>query len=79
MLIFIVMRNSRRLYRCACVFIRSSLPLFQVACIQLVNAVISTAEDLDLRLHLRNEILRTGMNDLIEVCGLVISLFYTEL
>ncbi|KAL8577404.1 hypothetical protein ACOMHN_060226 [Nucella lapillus] len=40
-------------------------PAMQVACVQLVNAIISTPDDLDLRLHLRNEIMRTGLNDLI--------------
>ncbi|KAL3878567.1 hypothetical protein ACJMK2_030904 [Sinanodonta woodiana] len=38
----------------------------QVSCIQLVNAIVSTPDDLDFRLHLRNEIMRTGLIDLIE-------------
>ncbi|KAL5011351.1 hypothetical protein ScPMuIL_009902 [Solemya velum] len=37
----------------------------QVACIQLVNALVSTPDDLDFRLHLRNEFMRTGIIDLI--------------
>ncbi|XP_053399361.1 protein diaphanous homolog 2-like isoform X3 [Mercenaria mercenaria] len=37
----------------------------QVACIQLVNALVSTPEDLDFRLHLRNEFMRTGLGDLL--------------
>ncbi|XP_048243812.1 protein diaphanous homolog 2-like isoform X2 [Haliotis rufescens] len=42
---------------------RDNLPM-QLACIQLVNALVSTPDDLDFRLHLRNEIMRTGMIDL---------------
>ncbi|KAL3878570.1 hypothetical protein ACJMK2_030907 [Sinanodonta woodiana] len=38
----------------------------QVSCIQLVNAIVSTPDDLDFRLHLRNEIMRTGLIDLIK-------------
>ena len=47
---------------------RDNQPM-QVACIQLVNAIVSTPDDLDFRLHLRNEIMRTGLIDLIGVCG----------
>ncbi|XP_060063333.1 protein diaphanous homolog 2-like [Ylistrum balloti] len=43
---------------------RDNQPM-QVACIQLVNAIISTPDDLDFRIHLRNEIMRTGLIDLI--------------
>lgn len=39
----------------------------QVACIQLVNALVSTPDDLDFRLHLRNEFMRTGLIDLLNV------------
>lgn len=46
---------------------RDNQPM-QVANIQLVNAIVSTPDDLDFRLHLRNEIMRTGMIDLIGVC-----------
>ncbi|CAG5134080.1 unnamed protein product, partial [Candidula unifasciata] len=40
-------------------------PAMQVACIQLVNAIVSTPDDLDFRMHLRNEFMRTGLIDLI--------------
>ncbi|XP_038063096.1 protein diaphanous homolog 2-like isoform X2 [Patiria miniata] len=43
-------------------------PTLQTVCMQLVNAVIITPrepEELDFRLHLRNEFLRTGMLDLL--------------
>ncbi|XP_078323555.1 protein diaphanous homolog 2-like isoform X6 [Crassostrea virginica] len=43
---------------------RDNQPM-QVACIQLVNAIVSTPDDLDFRLHLRNEFMRTGLIDLI--------------
>ncbi|XP_077284058.1 protein diaphanous-like [Arctopsyche grandis] len=38
----------------------------KVACMQLLNAIISTPDDLDLRLNLRNEIMRIGFSDLID-------------
>ena len=34
---------------------------------QLTNAIITTPEDLDFRLHLRNEFLRTGLLDILPV------------
>ena len=39
----------------------------RVACLTLINAVISTPEDLDFRIHLRNELVRNGLLDVIEV------------
>ncbi|XP_048510372.1 protein diaphanous isoform X3 [Athalia rosae] len=36
----------------------------RVVCLQLINSIISSAEDLDFRLHLRNEIMRVGLADL---------------
>jgi len=38
----------------------------KTACLQLINAIVSTPDDLDLRLHLRNEFLRTGLADALE-------------
>ncbi|KAH8024999.1 hypothetical protein HPB51_002413 [Rhipicephalus microplus] len=38
----------------------------RVACIQLINALVSGTEDFDFRLHLRNEFMRTGMMDIYE-------------
>ena len=34
---------------------------------QLINAIVSQPDDLDFRLHLRNEFMRTGMIDGLEV------------
>ena len=41
--------------------------VFQVACVQLINALVSTPDDLDFRLHLRNEFAREGLNDPLQV------------
>ncbi|XP_072040741.1 LOW QUALITY PROTEIN: protein diaphanous homolog 2-like [Amphiura filiformis] len=40
-------------------------PQLLTVCMQLTNAIISTPEDLDFRLHLRNEFLRTGLHDIL--------------
>lgn len=43
--------------------LRSSeqLPLLSVACLQLVNVLVCTPDELDFRFHLRNEIMRAGL------------------
>ena len=41
--------------------------LIQTACLQLINAIVSTPDDLDFRLHLRNEFVRTGLADAVAV------------
>ena len=46
-------------------------PQMQVACIQLVNALVSSPDDLDFRIHLRNEFMRTGLIDLIDVSSIL--------
>ncbi|XP_039307446.1 protein diaphanous isoform X3 [Solenopsis invicta] len=38
----------------------------RVVCLQLINSIISSAEDLDFRLHLRNEVMRVGLADILE-------------
>lgn len=38
-----------------------------MACVQLINALVSTPDDLDFRLHLRNEFVREGLNDPLQV------------
>ncbi|KAJ8687905.1 hypothetical protein QAD02_023700 [Eretmocerus hayati] len=38
----------------------------RVVCLQLINSIISSAEELDFRLHLRNEIMRAGLADILE-------------
>lgn len=37
-----------------------SFIFLQVACLQMINALVATPDDLDFRLHLRNEIIREG-------------------
>ncbi|XP_076178549.1 diaphanous related formin 1 [Ptiloglossa arizonensis] len=39
----------------------------RVVCLQLINSIISSAEELDFRLHLRNEIMRVGLADILEM------------
>ncbi|XP_034951216.1 protein diaphanous isoform X4 [Chelonus insularis] len=38
----------------------------RVVCLQLINSIISSAEDLDFRLHLRNEVMRVGLSNILE-------------
>jgi hypothetical protein len=38
-----------------------------VGCLQLINAIVSTPDELEFRLHLRNEIMRAGLIDVLEV------------
>ena len=38
-----------------------------MACVQLINALVSTPDDLDFRLHLRNEFIREGMSEPFQV------------
>uniref|UniRef100_A0A8B9FAJ0 Protein diaphanous 2 n=1 Tax=Amazona collaria TaxID=241587 RepID=A0A8B9FAJ0_9PSIT len=39
----------------------------QVACMQLINALVTSPEDLDFRIHLRNEFLRCGLKKILPV------------
>ncbi|GLG93013.1 Uncharacterized protein GBIM_00523 [Gryllus bimaculatus] len=38
----------------------------KTACLQLINAIVQSPEDLDFRLHLRNEVMRAGLIDILE-------------
>lgn len=49
----------------------------RIACLQLTNAIISTPDDLDFRVHLRNEFWRAGLIDIVEVCIYKLSSFTT--
>ncbi|CAG0878556.1 unnamed protein product, partial [Darwinula stevensoni] len=42
-------------------------PQLNTACLQLINALVTEPEDLDFRLHLRNEFMRIGLGDILEV------------
>jgi len=37
-----------------------------VSCMQLINAVISSVDDLDYKLHLRNELVRSGLGEMLD-------------
>ncbi|XP_018427343.1 PREDICTED: protein diaphanous homolog 3-like [Nanorana parkeri] len=37
----------------------------QVACMQLINALVTSPDDLDLRLHIRNEFMRCGLREIL--------------
>ncbi|NWU69430.1 DIAP3 protein, partial [Pterocles burchelli] len=37
----------------------------QVACMQLINALVTSPDDLDFRLHIRNEFMRSGLKDIL--------------
>eukprot|EP00117_Sycon_ciliatum_P015403 scpid55780/ scgid0512/ Protein diaphanous homolog 3; Diaphanous-related formin-3 len=39
--------------------------LLQLACIQFINAIITTPDDLDFRIHLRNEVIRAGLDEVL--------------
>ena len=39
----------------------------RVACLTLINAIVTQTDDLEYRLHLRNEIMRAGLYDVLEV------------
>jgi len=39
----------------------------RVACLTLINALLSSPEDLDFRMHLRNEFMRVGLLDVLEL------------
>ena len=39
----------------------------RIAGLTLINALISTPEDLDFRMHLRNEFMRVGLIDVLDV------------
>lgn len=47
--------------------------MLQVVCLQLINAIVATPDDLEFRLHLRNEIMRAGLMDILDVSILLIN------
>ena len=40
---------------------------WQVACMQLINALVTSPDELDFRLHLRNEFMRCGLKEVLPV------------
>ena len=46
----------------------------------MINALISSPEDLDFRMHLRNEFMRVGLIDVLEVSWLgYLMLYYSDI
>ena len=48
-------------------------PMLQLSCLQFINAIVNTPDDIDFKLHLRNEFMRGGLEDVLVVsvcvCG----------
>ena len=42
-------------------------PVLQLACMQFINAIVNTPEELDFRVHLRNEFMRFGLGEVLAV------------
>ena len=51
-------------------------PQLRIACLQLVNVLICSPDELDFRMHLRNEIMRAGLVHIFEVGKYVLALFF---
>ncbi|XP_049321704.1 protein diaphanous homolog 3 isoform X2 [Astyanax mexicanus] len=43
----------------------------QVACMQLINALVTSPDELDFRLHIRNEFMRCGLRDMLPGLGAI--------
>jgi len=59
-----------------------SLCLFfqqQVACMQFINALVTSPEELDFRIHLRNEFLRCGLKKILPVSSLYLGIDHSKL
>jgi polyhydroxyalkanoate synthesis regulator phasin len=42
---------------------KTNNPMLQLACLQFINAIVNTPEDIDFKIHLRNEFMRGGLED----------------
>jgi len=65
-----------------CIWLNSLFKIseFQNACLQLINALVTQPDELDFRMHLRNEIVRTGLTSLlIDVSFIPLFLFINPL
>ncbi|XP_008592925.1 PREDICTED: protein diaphanous homolog 3 isoform X2 [Galeopterus variegatus] len=59
--------EERRIDRFSCIvegLCHNSVQL-QVACMQLINALVTSPDDLDLRFHIRNEFMRCGLKEIL--------------
>ena len=46
---------------------KTNNPMLQLACLQFINAIVNTPDDVDFKLHLRNEFMRGGLGDVLYV------------
>lgn len=48
---------------------KTNNPILQLSCLQFINAIVNTPDDIDFKLHLRNEFMRGGLDDVLVVSG----------
>ena len=48
---------------------KTNNPMLQLACLQFINAIVNTPDDIDFKIHLRNEFMRGGLNEVLNVSG----------
>ena len=46
---------------------KTNNPMLQLACLQFINAIVNTPDDVDFKIHLRNEFMRGGLGDVLVV------------
>ena len=46
---------------------KTNNPLLQLASLQFINAIVNTPEDIDFKIHLRNEFMRDGLGEMLMV------------
>lgn len=51
---------------------KTNNPMLQLACLQFINAIVNTPDDVDFKLHLRNEFMRGGLGDMLLVIKSII-------
>jgi hypothetical protein len=44
---------------------KTNNPMLQLACLQFINAIVNTPEDIDFKIHLRNEFIRGGLDEML--------------
>ncbi|PKU37201.1 hypothetical protein llap_12495 [Limosa lapponica baueri] len=67
-------KNQHKLIQCLKAFMNN-----KVACMQLINALVTSPEELDFRIHLRNEFLRCGLKKILPVSHLYIGTDHRQL
>ncbi len=46
---------------------KTNNPMLQLACLQFINAIVNTPDDIDFKIHLRNEFMRGGLDEVLNV------------